>query len=76
MARTRFSPSMKDGSDDTPGTWRKASGARAAWAHLGPDERAFLENGDDGVTYTTEGVHPNAAGYALTAAQWQAVMGY
>ena len=50
--------------------------ARAGWAFLGPDERDFLENGDDGVTYTSDGTHPNTAGYALTAAQWQAVMGY
>jgi lysophospholipase L1-like esterase len=50
--------------------------ARAGWAFLGPDERDFLENGDDGVTYTVDGTHPTTAGYALTAAQWQAVMGY
>ena len=49
---------------------------RGAWAFVGPDERVFLENGDDGVTYTSEGVHPNTAGYALTAAQWQSVLGY
>lgn len=50
--------------------------ALRAWAHLGPDERVFLENGDNGVTYTADGVHPNAAGYALTAAQWKTAMGY
>ncbi len=50
--------------------------ARAGWAFLGPDERDFLENGDNGVTYTSDGTHPNDAGYALTAAQWQTVMGY
>lgn len=49
---------------------------RATWAILGPDERVFLENGDNGVTYTVEGVHPNPAGYALTAAQWQTALGY
>lgn len=42
----------------------------------GPDERVFLENGDDGVTYTADGVHPNHAGYILTADEWQANMGY
>jgi len=51
-------------------------GARAAWAFVGPDERVFLENGDNGATYTDDGVHPNAAGYSLTAAQWIAVLGY
>ena len=49
--------------------------ARSAWAFLGPDERVFLENGDDGVTYTVEGIHPNTAGYALTATQWQTALG-
>jgi lysophospholipase L1-like esterase len=48
--------------------------ARSSWAHLGPDERVFLENGDDGATYTAEGIHPNSAGYALTATQWVSVI--
>jgi hypothetical protein len=49
-----------------------------AWAHLGPDERVFLENGDDGATYIApapDRIHPNMAGYALTAAQWKATLG-
>lgn len=50
--------------------------ARSTWAFVGPDERVFLEGGDDGATYTSDGVHPNAAGAALTAAQWKAAMGY
>jgi lysophospholipase L1-like esterase len=50
--------------------------ARSAWALLGPDERVFLENGDDGVTYTADGIHPNVAGYALTSARWKTTMGY
>lgn len=50
---------------------------RGAWAFVGPDERVFLENGDDGVTYTSDGIHPTIMdGYNLTAAQWQAVLGY
>lgn len=49
---------------------------RGAWAFVGPDERVFLENGDDGATYTVDGIHPNAAGYALTAAQWKTALGY
>jgi lysophospholipase L1-like esterase len=48
---------------------------RSAWAFLGPDERIFLENGDNGVTYTADGIHPNRAGYILTAAQWKTVLG-
>lgn len=49
---------------------------RSAWAFAGPDERVFLENGDNGATYTSDGIHPNVAGYALTATQWQTAMGY
>lgn len=49
-----------------------------AWAHLGPDERIFLEHGDDGATYITpapDRIHPNSAGYALTAAEWKVTLG-
>lgn len=49
---------------------------RSAWAHPGPDERIWLENGDDGVTYTLDGVHYNAAGQTEAAAQWKAILGY
>lgn len=47
---------------------------RSAWASLGIDERDFLENGDNGATYTTDGIHPNSAGYRLTWQQWRAVL--
>jgi lysophospholipase L1-like esterase len=50
--------------------------ARSGWCHLGIDERIFLENGDDGVTYTSDGTHPNAAGYELTATKWREVLDY
>lgn len=45
------------------------------FVYAGPDERVFLEGGDNGATYTVDGTHPNAAGYALTATQWQTAMG-
>ena len=63
---------------DTLAGWiaNVVGGGRAAWAHVGPDERVFLENGDDGVTYTTDGTHPNEAGYYLTAVQWKTALGY
>lgn len=62
---------------DTLATWiSDVVTARSTFAHLGPDERDFLENGDNGVTYTTDGIHPTAAGYLLTAQQWAAVLGY
>lgn len=44
---------------------------RSSFVHTGPDERVFLENGDDGVTYTSDGVHPNTAGQYLTAREWR-----
>lgn len=59
-------------------TWIAAviADGRSSWAFVGPDERVFLEGGDDGVTYTADGVHPNHAGYLLTAAEWQEAMGF
>lgn len=61
---------------DTFASWvANVVAARASFCHLGPDERIFLENGDDGATYTSDGTHPNAAGYVLTASKWQAVIG-
>ena len=50
--------------------------ARPGWLLPGVDERVFLENGDDGATYTSDGLHPNAAGYALEAARWRTVLGF
>jgi lysophospholipase L1-like esterase len=42
---------------------------------LGPDERVFLENGDDGASLTTDGTHPNHAGYIATAQAWKTALG-
>lgn len=50
--------------------------AASATVHSGPDERVFLENGDDGTTYTVDGVHPTAGGYDLTAAEWKTAVGF
>lgn len=50
--------------------------AHSAYCFVGPDERVFLEGGDDGASYTIDGTHPNSAGYTLTAQEWQAVMGF
>lgn len=49
--------------------------SNSTFCHLGPDERVFLEGGDDGATYTGDGTHPNHAGYLLTAAQWKTILG-
>lgn len=48
---------------------------RGAFAFAGPDERTWLENGDDGVTYTSDGIHYNATGNYVNAQQWMAVSG-
>lgn len=48
---------------------------RDSFTFVGPDERVFLENGDNGVTYTTDGIHPNRPGYILTANQWKTSLG-
>ena len=49
---------------------------RTTWLFLGPDGRVWMEGGDDGVTYTVEGVHPNAAGYTLEAGLIETLFGY
>ena len=50
-----------------------------AWAHLGPDETVFLENGDGGATYINlvvgDCIHPLPPGYTLTAQQWKTALG-
>lgn len=40
------------------------------------DERVWLENGDDGATYTGDGTHYSAAGNQKAADLWRAAMGY
>lgn len=47
-----------------------------SWLKPGINETTFLEGGNDGATYTSDGVHPNTAGYALEATAWKTVMGY
>lgn len=44
--------------------------SRSAWAETGPDERVFLKSTDDGVRFTSDGVHPNLRGGALTGEMW------
>lgn len=40
------------------------------------DERIWLENGDNGATYTSDGTHYSAAGNQKAADLWRAAMGY
>lgn len=47
-----------------------AIASHSAYTFAGPDERAFLPG------HLSDNTHPDASGYALTAAAWQAAMGY
>lgn len=42
--------------------------------YYGPDERIWLENGDDGTSYTTDGTHYNDAGEIENSKQWGITM--
>jgi len=46
-----------------------------AWALAGLDERATLKGSDNGATYYSDGVHPDAAGHAYWAALRKAALG-
>ena len=50
--------------------------ARPGVAFVSDDEREWLENGDDGATRTSDGVHPNAAGLVIESAVKLAALGY
>jgi lysophospholipase L1-like esterase len=54
--------------------WIASVVAARPWAFNGPNESVYLENGDNGTTYTTDGVHPTTAGYDLAAALWVAAL--
>lgn len=44
--------------------------------YAGHDERDWLENGDDGATYTSDGTHYNDAGQAVCFNLWKTILGY
>lgn len=49
---------------------------RTAWCLAGDRESVWLENGDNGVSRTNEGIHYNAAGATAKAAALYTAMGY
>jgi len=49
---------------------------RSTFAHLGPDERIYIQMADDGAYMTTDGIHPNIYGTVESARQWRTVLGY
>lgn len=60
----------------TLAAWNAAIVAERAFAHKGHDEQVWLEGGDDGVTYTGDGVHYNENGNIECARQWITTLGY
>lgn len=52
-----------------------AEPARAPWLKVGVNEADYLPGGDDGATYTSDGVHPNSAGCLLSVSAWRSVLG-
>jgi len=63
-----------DTNSDLYNAWITDVIASRPWVHLGPDERIFLANGDNGITYTVDGIHPNTAGWVLTAEEWAQIL--
>jgi lysophospholipase L1-like esterase len=51
-------------------------GTYGSGVFLGMDERVWLENGDDGNTYTLDGIHYNDSGESVAAHMWLKAMGY
>lgn len=49
---------------------------RSSWLFLGPDERVFLEGGDNGALETYDGTHYTAFGAQQAAAAWKIAMGF
>lgn len=45
--------------------------ALRSFVKSGPNEIIWMENGDDGATYSSDGIHYNAAGQLKCAQQWQ-----
>lgn len=42
--------------------------------YVGPDERIWLEGGDDGATMTTDGIHYSDAGVVEASNQWSTIL--
>ncbi len=61
--------------DTLAGYLANVRSTRSAWALVGLDERTTLKGADNGATYYSDGVHPNAAGHAYWAALRKAALG-
>ena len=49
---------------------------RPSFVFAGHDERVWLEHGDDGVAYTSDGIHYSNKGSAECARQWRTILGF
>jgi lysophospholipase L1-like esterase len=65
-----------DANCDTYAGWIDDILASRSWAQVGPDERVFLKQEDDGASRCPDGVHPNSLGYWWTAEEWRSILGY
>lgn len=61
---------------DTMAGWIDDIVALYDYVHDGYDERGWLENGDDGTTYTSDGAHYNTIGIDEASRQWLTALGY
>lgn len=66
----------RDANCTTLNSWIDFVLSTRAWATVGLDEQIVLKGSDNGVTNTTDGIHPNRVGYILVAAARKASMGY
>jgi hypothetical protein len=72
-------PWMRDGDADcvTMAGWiDDVLVARSTWASVGDNEAAWMKGGDNGVTMTSDGIHPNATGQAEKVVQVLTELGY
>lgn len=76
--RSQVSPNFSDANAifDTMAGWIEDIAASRPEVYLGHDERIWLNNGDNGATYTSDGVHYNTAAQAEVTDQWLGELGY
>lgn len=76
--RAQVAPNFADANAifDTMAGWIADVAAARSNVFLGHDERAWLNNGNNGATYTTDGVHYNTAAQTRVRDEWLEVLGY
>ena len=64
-----------DDSCDALNAWIDELIAARSYCVPGPDERLVIRATGDGASYSSDGLHPNAAGYEQMANAWKTLMG-